>query len=65
MSWHVIQVYFVLTRRDDLESVQTESRSTAYKPDIELKIQDIENFKQQLICLYTASVIFKNIDTHF
>ena len=67
MSWQVI--YFALTRRGDLESVQTESRSTTFKLDIKLKvivkIQNIANFKQQLICLYTASFILKNFDTHF
>jgi hypothetical protein len=67
MSWQVI--YFAPTRRGDLESVQTENRSTTFKLDIKLKvivkIQDIANFNQQLICLYTSSVILKNFDTHF
>jgi hypothetical protein len=67
MSWQVI--YFALTRRGDLELVQTESSSTTFKLDIKLrvivKIQNIANFKQQLICLYTASVILKIFDTHF
>jgi hypothetical protein len=66
MSWQV--VYFALTRRCDLESVQTESRSTTFKLDIKLKvilkIQNVANFKQQMMCLYTANVIFKNFDTH-
>jgi hypothetical protein len=67
MSLQVI--YFELTRRGDLESIQTESRSTTFNLDIKLKvivkIQNIAYFKQQLICLYTASVILKNFNTHF
>jgi hypothetical protein len=67
LSWQVI--YFALTRRDDLESVQTESRSTTFKLDIKpkviVKIQNIANFKKQLMCLYTTSVILKNFDNIF